>query len=143
MEIRVMELGDYDQAYALWSGIAGMGLRSLDDSREGIEKFLLRNPGLSFVAIQDGRMAGAILCGQDGRRGYIYHAAVNPSCRRQGIGNRLVQQVIQALQKVGINKSALVVFSDNQIGNAFWEKMGYTVRTDLTYRNKSINRDNR
>lgn len=143
MEIRVMEPGDYDQAYALWSGIAGMGLRSLDDSREGIKKFLLRNPGLSFVAIQDGHMAGAILCGQDGRRGYIYHAAVDPSCRRQGIGRRLVQQVIQALQKVGINKSALVVFSDNQIGNAFWEKMGYTVRTDLTYRNKSINRDNR
>ena len=67
--IRVMTLEDYDEVYALWMGIHGFGIRSIDDSKEGVERFLKRNPTTSMVAVADGKIVGAILCGHDGRRG--------------------------------------------------------------------------
>ena len=117
---------------------AGMGLNNLDDSIEGIEKFLKRNPDTCFVAEVDNNIVGVIIVGNDGRRGYIYHTAVNPQHRKQGIAKTLVETAMAALQKIGINKVALVVFDRNEIGNVFWEKMGFTVRNDLIYRNKAI-----
>ena len=136
--IRIMTSKDYEGVYKLWSSCMGMGLNNLDDSKEGIEKFLCRNPKTCFVAEEDGEIAGAILAGNDGRRGYIYHTAVNPDFRNQGIGTALVEAAMAALKALDINKVALVVFSKNRDGNAFWEKLGFTARDDLVYRNKTI-----
>lgn len=138
MLIRVMTINDYDAVYALWLSCKGMGLNDLDDSCEGIERFLKRNPETCFVAENDGVIVGAIMVGTDGRRGYIYHTAVSPDCRRQGIAKRLVDTVLEALKKLNINKAALVVFERNSDGNAFWESVGFTVRNDIVYRNLAL-----
>ena len=137
-KIRKMAIDDYDEVYALWMSCAGMGLNNLDDSREGIDKFLRRNPDTCFVAEYDNQIVGVIIVGNDGRRGYIYHTAVNPQYRKRGIARQLVETAMQALKQCGINKAALVVFEKNENGNAFWEKIGFTVREDLVYRNKAI-----
>lgn len=139
MKIRTMSISDYADVYNLWLSCKGMGLNSLDDSRDGIEKFLKRNPDTCFVAEVDNRIVGSILAGNDGRRGYIYHTAVSPQYQKHGIGSTLVDTAIDALKKLGINKIALVVFDKNDNGNAFWEKQGFSERNDLIYRNKTIN----
>jgi len=133
-----MQLDDYDSVYALWLSCPGMGLNNLDDSREGITKYLARNPDTCFVAVEDGRIIGSILTGHDGRRGYISHTAVSPSHQRQGIGKQLVEVALDALKQQDINKVNLVVFARNEKGNAFWEKMGFTQRPDLIYRNCTL-----
>ena len=133
-----MDISDYEQVYELWLSCAGMGLNNLDDSKEGIQRFLSRNPDTCFVAQGEQKIVGVIIAGNDGRRGYIYHTAVDPECRHQGIATRLVNEAMAALKKLGINKTALVVFSKNESGNAFWEKSGFTSRDDLVYRNKTI-----
>lgn len=138
MTIRVMTLDDYDAVYTLWLSCEGMGLNNLDDSREGIERFLRRNPDTCFVAEDGDRIVGVIISGHDGRRGYIYHTAVSTDCRRQGIAQALVVQALDALERCGINKAALVVFARNEAGNAFWEKIGFSSREDLVYRNKAL-----
>ena len=136
--IRKMKIEDYDGIYDLWMSCVGMGLNNLDDSREGIDRFLQRNPDTCFTAEEDGKVVGAIMVGTDGRRGYIYHTSVHPDYRHQKIASRLVDAAMEAVHELGINKVALVAFERNKDGNAFWEKMGFTVRTDLTYRNKAL-----
>lgn len=138
MKIRKLTLDDYDEMYALWMSCAGMGLNDLDDSRDGIDKFLKRNPDTCFAAEEEGQLIGVIMAGNDGRRGYIYHTAVIPQYRKQGVARQLVEATMQALEECGINKAALVVFGRNEPGNAFWEKLGFTVREDLVYRNRCI-----
>ncbi len=133
-----MTIDDYEKVYELWMSCAGMGLNNLDDSKEGVEQFLNRNPETCFVAEIENVIVGVIIVGNDGRRGYIYHTAVNPLYRKQGIAKTLVKAAMNALQKSGINKVALVVFDRNETGNDFWEKMGFTVRNDLIYRNKAL-----
>lgn len=133
-----MLITDYKSIYDLWMSCKGMGLNDVDDSEIGFTRFLNRNPDTCFVAENDGKLTGAIMVGNDGRRGYIYHTAVHPSCRRQGIGSALVKAALEALKTAGISKVALVVFEKNADGNIFWEKQGFTVRTDLVYRNKSL-----
>lgn len=130
-------MGDYEQAYDLWI-LCGNGLNDKDDSPEGIEKYLKRNPTTSFVATCDGKVVGVILCGHDGRRGIIQHACVSPDYRRLGIGNKLVELALGALKDEGINKVLLVAFKKNEGGNAFWEAQGFTIREDLNYRNKAL-----
>ena len=137
MKIRKMVIEDYEKVYQLWMSCAGMGLNNLDDSKEGIEKFLKRNPDTCFVA-EDHEIIGVILAGNDGRRGYIYHTAVHPDYRKQGIAANLVEYVEKAMTALEINKVALVVFDRNDTGNSFWEKQGFTVRDDLIYRNKAL-----
>ena len=88
--IRTMTIDDYDRVAALWAGIKGFGIRSIDDSREGIERFLRRNPNTSVVAEMDGKLVGSILCGHDGRQGCLYHVCVDASYRQHGIGRKLV-----------------------------------------------------
>ena len=138
MHIRKMTIDDYDKVYNLWMSCAGMGLNNLDDSRDGIDKFILRNPDTCLVAENDFAIVGVILVGNDGRRGYIYHTAVHPDCRKQGIAKKLVDEAMNELSVLGINKVALVVFDRNELGNAFWESQGFTVRNDLVYRNKAL-----
>ena len=138
MKIRNMAIHDYEEIYALWLSCHGMGLNSVDDSRDGIARFLNRNPDTCFVAEADEKIVGVILAGNDGRRGYIYHTAVLPQYRNCGIGRQLVETALQALRACDIHKVALVVFNSNESGNGFWEKLGFTVRDDLTYRNRYI-----
>jgi len=140
--IRPMLIEDYDAVFNLWDTTAGMGMRTLDDSLEGITKFLVRNPNTCFVAELDNQIVGVILCGQDGRRGYIYHTAVKLDCRKRGIGTALVNATLEALKKEQINKVALVVFTTNSLGNKFWENIGFEMRDDLVYRNISLNTQN-
>lgn len=138
MNIRLMKIEDFSACYDLWLRTPGMGLNSIDDSAEGIGRYLKRNPNTCFVAEEDGRLVGVILAGHDGRRGHISHTAVDGAYQRRGIGRQLVEHAMAALETEGIIKVNLVVFSHNEKGNAFWEKLGFTVRTDLIYRNKSI-----
>ncbi len=142
MNIRPMTIEDYDAVYQLWSDTEGIGMRTLDDSLSGINKFLIRNPHTNFVAVDYQQLIGVILCGHDGRRGYIYHTAVRSDSRKKGIGRTLVDTALHALQNEQINKVALVVYSTNELGNQFWEKIGFQKREDLFYLNFSINKDN-
>lgn len=116
-----MNISDYEAVHRLWLSCPGMVLNTVDDSREGIQRFLLRNPDTCFVAEEEGLIVGAIMAGNDGRRGYIYHTAVSPSRQKQGIGSQLVRAALSALQAAGITKVALVAFKKNEAGNRFWE----------------------
>ncbi len=149
ISIRLVTIEDYDQIFALWNSTeqSKRALNPVDDSREGIERYLKRNPTTCFLALsKDGsgdapEVVGVILTGHDGRRGIIHHMCVHPSFRRQGIARMLVQKAEEALKKEGINKIFGLVFKDNDAANAFWENQGYTLRTNLNYRNKSLNND--
>ena len=140
--IREMLIEDYDKVRALWMMISGFGIRSMDDSREGVTRFLLRNPGGSVVAELDGEIIGAILCGHDGRRGCLYHVCVHPDHRKQGIGKTMVVFAMEALKKEQINKVCLIAFTRNDIGNAFWKEIGWTKREDLNYYDFELNKEN-
>jgi len=140
---RIMTIEDYDAVYDLWLQTPGMGLNSTDDSKDGIEKYIKRNPTSSFVAECDGKVIGVIMAGHDGRRGYIYHTAVLPTYRNRGIAKALVNCAMSALETEGIHKVALVAFEKNDIGNGFWEHIGFICRDDLVYRNRNIHRLNR
>ena len=123
--IRVMTLEDYDEVYALWMGIHGFGIRSIDDSKEGVERFLKRNPTTSMVAVADGKIVGAILCGHDGRRGCLYHVCVHEDYRKNGIG-----------------KAMAVACKSNELGNHFWKDAGWCFREDLNYYDFTLNEAN-
>lgn len=140
--LRVMTVKDYDEVYALWQRISGFGIRSVDDSREGIERFLLRNPTTSVVAEENGKIVGAILCGHDGRRGCLYHVFVDSAYRMRGIGKSMVVFAMEALKKERINKVSLIAFTKNDIGNAFWKEIGWTKREDLNYYDFTLNEEN-
>ena len=137
MHIRKMTIDDYEQVYDIWLK-SGNGLNDIDDSKTGIEKYLRRNPNTCFVAEKDGKIIGSIMSGHDGRRGFIGHTAVIESERKKGIGTLLVNDALDALKSEGITKVALLVFVNNQPGNQFWEKMGFTTRSDIVYRNKTL-----
>ena len=138
MEIRLLNIEDYDRVYSLWMSCRNMGFNNLDDSREGIGRYLKRNPNTSFAALEGDALIGVILAGHDGRRGFIHHMAVTEAFRRKGVGAALVERALVALRNEGINKVALVAFKRNDAGNAFWERLGFTVREDLNYRNLEL-----
>lgn len=140
--IRVMTIEDYDGVYALWKKIKGFGLRSIDDSKIGVERFLKRNPTTSVVAVENGKIVGSILCGHDGRRGCLYHVCVDEAYRRRGIGKAMVVHAMQALKKEKINKVSLIAFTKNDVGNAFWNTIGWTRREDLNYYDFTLNEKN-
>lgn len=140
--IREMTIDDYDKVYSLWLKIKGFAMRSIDDSREGVARFLRRNPHTSVVACEDGRIVGAILCGHDGRRGCMYHVCVDPEYRRRRIGTQMVVFAMEALRREQISKVSLIAFTENDIGNAFWNRIGWTKREDLNYYDFVLNREN-
>jgi len=142
MEIRKMTIADYEPIYRLWTNTDGMGLRSIDDSREGIEKFLNKNPNSNFVAENDGEVIGVILSGNDGRRGFIYHTAVSTSHRGKKIGKALLNSVYAAMKEEGINKMGLLIYTNNDNGNAFWIAQDWVNRSDLYYYDKNLNEEN-
>ena len=140
--IREMTIDDYDEVYSLWLKIKGFAMRSIDDSREGVARFLRRNPHTSVVACKDGRIVGVILCGHDGRRGCMYHVCVDPEYRRRRIGTQMVVFAMEALRREQISKVSLIAFTENDIGNAFWNRIGWTRREDLNYYDFVLNREN-
>ncbi len=142
MEIRTMRIEDYEQVHALWMSIRGFAIRSLDDSKEGVARFLLRNPKTSVVAVEDGIIVGAILCGHDGRRGCMYHVCVHEAHRRKGVGQAMVVFCMEALKAEEINKVSLIAFTANDVGNAFWKTIGWTKREDLNYYEFTLNEKN-
>jgi putative acetyltransferase len=130
-EIAAMQPADYDDAIALWRRTDGLGLSDAD-SRENIAMFLARNPGLSLLARRNGTVVGAVLCGHDGRRGYLHHLAVAEEHRKSGIGSALVERSLRALAAVGIHKCHIFVVADNAAGIAFWKRAGWAERVELT-----------
>ncbi len=138
---RPVAIEDYDSIYELWNSTeqSRRALNPVDDSREGIERYLKRNPKTCFAAEKDGMIIGVILTGHDGRRGIIHHMCVHPDYRRMGIAGHLVALAEEALKQEGIQKVFGLVFKDNEPANAFWEQQGYSLRTNLNYRNKSLN----
>lgn len=142
MAVRTMQIEDYDGVYALWMSIQGFAIRSVDDSREGVTRFLKRNPTTSVVAEEDGRIVGAILCGHDGRRGCMYHVCVQKEYRMRGIGRQMVTYAMEALKKEEISKVSPIAFTVNDIGNAFWNRIGWTRRLDLNYYDFTLNEAN-
>ena len=140
--IRVMTIDDYDGVNKLWHTIHGFALRSMDDSREGVERFLKRNPSTSVVAIEDDKIVGAILCGHDGRRGCLYHVCVDPDYRLKGIGKAMVVYCMNALKEEKINKVSLIAFTKNDLGTAFWQRIRWTKREDLNYYDFTLNESN-
>jgi len=142
MEIRFMKIEDYDRVFKLWESIKNFSLRSLDDSKDGIWKFLDRNPDTSVVAEEDGMIVGTILCGHDGRRGTFYHVCVSEGHRKRGIGRKMTALAIGALRREGINKVSLIAFTYNELGNHFWQSLGWTHRKDLNSYDYALNEDN-
>ncbi|MCR5763336.1 MAG: GNAT family N-acetyltransferase [Treponema sp.] len=138
---RILNASDYDQLFSLWNQVeeTKRALNPVDDSRQGISAYIKRIPNTCFGAICDGKIVAAILTGHDGRRAIIHHLCVHPDFRRKGIARTLVQKAEEAIKKEGIQKIFGLVFKDNDKANAFWEGMGYSVRTNLNYRNKSLN----
>lgn len=136
VKIRLMKISDYEQVYELLFSCKEVALNELYDSEEYIARFLKKNPNTCFVAEEYEKVVGVIIAGNDGRKGYIHHIAIDYNYKRQGIATKLVNNVINSLKSLGINKTDLVVFSKNSTGNAFWEKLGFVSRKDLTYRNK-------
>lgn len=139
---RTMTIDDYENVHALWMKIKGFAIRSIDDSPEGVERFLTRNPDTSVVAVEDNKIVGAILCGHDGRRGCMYHVCVDPDYRLRGIGKEMVVFAMEALRKEHISKVSLIAFTENDIGNTFWKQIGWTRRQDLNYYDFVLNTEN-
>ena len=139
--IRLITIKDYDAIYALWNATeqSRRALNPVDDSYDGIERYLKRNPNTCFAAVSDEKIIGVILTGHDGRRAIVNHLCVNPDFRRMGIAEKLVSTAEGALKKEGIQKIFGLVFKDNDPANSFWESQGYSLRTNLNYRNKSLN----
>lgn len=140
--IRTMTMEDYEEVHALWMTIHGFGIRSIDDSREGVERFLKRNPSTSIVAVADGKIVGTILCGHDGRLGCLYHVCVHEDYRQRGIGKAMVVRAMEMLKREKISKVSLIAFSENDAGNAFWNTIGWTRRQDLNYYDFVLNTAN-
>ncbi len=137
-----MTIEDYESVHELWMTIKGFAIRSIDDSKEGVERFIRRNPSTSVVAEEDGKIVGAILCGHDGRRGCLYHVCVHPEHRLRGIGKAMVVHCMNALRDENISKVSLIAFTKNDIGNAFWKQIGWTKREDLNYYDFVLNEHN-
>ncbi len=141
-QVRTMTTEDYEGVRVLWMTIKGFGIRSIDDSKIGVERFLKRNPTTSVVAVEDGMIVGAILCGHDGRRGCLYHVCVREDCRMQGIGQAMVVYCMERLKEEKISKVSLIAFTANDVGNAFWKRIGWTRREDLNYYDFVLNAEN-
>lgn len=141
-QIREMKTEDFDGIHALWMSIHGFAIRSIDDSREGVERFIRRNPTTCIVAEDEGKIIGTILCGHDGRRGCFYHVCVDEAYRKHGIGRAMAAAAMEALKKEKINKVSLIAFTSNEVGNQFWKGMGWTYRDDLNYYDFTLNEEN-
>lgn len=141
MKYRCMQISDYEPVIQLWRNCEGLSLRDAD-SRDGIEKYLARNPGLSFVAEDETRITGSIMAGHDGKRGYVQHLAVDPALRQRGVATKLVALCLDALKSQGIEKSHVHVLQENHAGRSYWSSRGWTQRAEIVMYS-FINGDNK
>ena len=128
--IRPMKAEDYDEIFAMWQITTKRALSDAD-SRESIEFYLDRNPGMSQVALINGKIVGTVLAGHDGRRGFIHHMAVLPEYRRHQIGMKMAKRAISTLADAGIAKTHIFCYTDNSLGQSFWTAMGWEKREDV------------
>ncbi|MGA2915542.1 MAG: GNAT family N-acetyltransferase [Sedimentisphaerales bacterium] len=142
MKISEMKISDYDEVFSLWKKTEGIGLHKDADSRKGIARYLRQNPGLSLVARENKKIVGDLLCGQDGRRGHLYHLAVAPPYRKKGIGKALVNQALSNLAAIGFNRCTLCVFAKNRAGRRFWKRTGWIERPDIIMMAKDTGKEN-
>lgn len=136
--MRLMKIEDYKEIYDLWNECEGMDINDIDESEEGIGKYLERNPSTCFVEERDGKIVGVIMAGHDGRRGTLHHLAVRKSWRRQGIGRALCAQALMALHDQGIKKAGLFIYNDNEVGLAFWKQERFVSHDDYEYYDKVL-----
>lgn len=123
---------DYDAAVALWRATPGIGLNDSDE-RAPYVAFLARNPGMSLCVWDSGTLVATVLCGHDGRRGYLHHLVVKADYRNRGIGRALVERCLRSLAELGIPKCNVFLFADNDTGLAFWRRVGFVPRSDLRF----------
>lgn len=142
IKIRKMLDSDYDEVRKLWMTIQGFGIRSIDDSKEGVLRFIARNPKTSIVATCKSEIIGAILCGHDGRSACFYHVCVREDYRRQGIASAMVKKALLALSEEHINKVTLIAFTNNEIGNKFWKNTGWTLIENANQYEFTLNKEN-
>jgi N-acetylglutamate synthase len=128
--ISPMTVGDLAHALELWGQTDGVGLNE-SDTVDQLTLYLERNPGLSLVARAGNRIVGAVLCGHDGRRGYLHHLAVAPEYRKRGLGRQMVEDCLESLRQIGIRKCSIFLYADNEAGERFWKNGGWSKRTDL------------
>lgn len=124
IKIREFSITDYDAALELWQRVEGLEIAEGDD-KEGVANFLVRNPGLSRVATDGPAIIGVALCGNDGRRGYIYHLAVDPAYQARGLGKRLMDECLGGLRRTGLKRALILVANDNPRGRKFWRRHGW------------------
>jgi ribosomal protein S18 acetylase RimI-like enzyme len=142
MKITEMKIKDYDEVFSLWKKTEGLGLHKDADSKAGIARYLRRNPGFSFVARENGELVGTVLCGHDGRRGYIFHLAVVKGCRKKGIGKALIQKALSKLASIGMTVCLIFVFAKNRNGRKFWRRTGWVERPDIIMMVKDTGKEN-
>lgn len=142
MKISEMKISDYDEVFLLWENTEGIGLHKDADSRKGIARYLRRNAGLSIVARENKKIVGALLCGQDGRRGHLYHLAVVPAWRKKGIGKALVNQALSNLAAIGLSRCTICAFVKNRAGRKFWRRTGWIERPDIIMMTKNTGKEN-
>ena len=124
IDTREFSINDYDAAVALWQRVEGLEIAEGDD-KQSVAQFLARNPGLSRVAIDRSRTVGVALCGHDGRRGHIYHLAVDPAYQRRGLGKRLLDECLESLRRTGVKRVIIMVADNNPRGRSFWRRCGW------------------
>jgi len=124
IETRDFRIEDYDAAVELWNRVDGLDVAEGDD-RATIERFLERNPKLSRIAADGNKIIGAVLCGHDGRRGYIYHLAIDPSYEGRGLGRCLIGECLDGLKRAGLERANILVAKDNPRGLEFWRRCGW------------------
>ena len=135
--IREFAIADYDSVLKLWKASEGLALRDVDE-RPAIRRYLRRNPGMSFVHEVGGEVVGAVLCGTDGRRGFLHHLAVAPGHRRRGVGRTLVERALHSLSSAGIDKCHLMVLPSNTAARAFWKSAGWVERSDVLLMSRTM-----
>jgi ribosomal protein S18 acetylase RimI-like enzyme len=135
--IEPMSIADFDEVLRLWEETEGIGLTE-SDSRAAVAQYLARNPGLSLVARKERELVGTVLCGHDGRRGYLYHLAVSPSHRKTGLGRTLVERCLARLEELGISRCNILVFTDNHDGESFWLHNGWDKRSNVQLFQKAL-----
>jgi len=137
IQVRKMTASDYACAYDLWKSLPGMGLSSAD-REDALLSFLEKNPLTCLVAEDEGKLIGTILGGSDGRRGYLYHLAIQPDYQKRGLGGNLVQTCLDALQAQGIEKCHIFVIAENRAGLKFWQNAGWKLRQDILILSKDL-----
>jgi len=136
VKLREFKLSDWEDAWQLWEAQIKEG-NDASWKKEKVDSFLKRNPELSLVAIIDGKLSATVMCGFDGRRGYVYHLAVADVNKRKGIGTALMKLAVAKLKAVGAGKIHLMVFMENECAKKFYHKLGFHDRDDVVLMSNS------